>query len=488
MHLLTASEAQHMARRAAANLAAVGCGPGQRVAIAVRQTPQLRGNRAVSHVAKIAPETQARTIGLVLGALRSGVIPVMVNPSLPPTEREHVLRDCRPALAIDSPARLARLVEDDSALSHGDLADVPLGRPMHYTSGTTGVAKGVWTGLLSEEDAQALWADELDQWSYGPDDLSLVHGPLAHSGPLRFAMLCLLAGGKILLPGRFDAAGIAKALVDYRPTTAFVAPSHLQRLFALPGGPPPSPYRLLAHAGAACPAPLKRQLHGWAGAANVWEFYGSTEGQFAACSGPEWEQRPGTVGRARRARRLLIDNNAAPGARAPADKSANRPTDSGTIWCEAPPFASFEYFGDPIKTAAAWRDTATGRAFTVGDLGRTDADGYLFLDGRRADLIITGGVNVYPAQVESVLLEHPGVDEIAVFGVDDGQWGQRVCAAVVGTAKPQALLDWARPRLAPYQRPKQIFALEQLPRTASGKIKRNSLAGIIGVATRHRPP
>lgn len=465
--MLTAPEAGRLARHAAQNLAAAGLEPGQRVAVAT--LPEHAG--PVGTESAEAARIQAHAVGLVLGALRSGVIPVMVNPSLSPTERAYVLRDCRPMLVIDSAATLARVVTGDPHRSHVELADVPLSRPMHYTSGTTGAAKGVWTGLLSEQQAWQLWGDEAAMWSYGPADLSLVHGPLSHSGPLRFALLCLLAGGSVLLPGRFNAAETAGALVEHQPTAAFVVPSHLQRLLALPGGPPPSPYRLLAHAGAPCPESLKRQLHAWAGAENVWEFYGSTEGQFTACSGPEWEGRPGTVGRARAGRRLLIEAEV---------DGANTYVESGTIWCETPAFARFEYFGDPVKTAAAWQPTVDGQAFTVGDLGRLDADGYLFLDGRREDLIITGGVNVYPAQVESVLLGHPGVAEVAVFGVDDEQWGQRVCAAIVGGVKPGALVEWARPRLAPAQRPKQIFILEQLPRTASGKIKRAEVASLLG--------
>lgn len=508
MYLLTAREADAAALRAAANLAAAGVANGQRVAVAIAETPS---GTSATHSLR-ADEIQAHTVSLVLGALRSGVIPVMINPALPPVERAHQLRDCKPALVIDSAVTLVRLVEHDASAPPPEMADLPLGRPVHYTSGTTGVSKGVWTGALPEDRAAALWRDEMDQWSFGPDDVSLVHGPLAHSGPLRFAMLCLLAGGDVLLPGRFDASAIAQALVDRRPTTAFVVPSHLQRLFTLPGGPPPSPYRLLAHAGTACPESLKRQLHAWAGVDRVWEFYGSTEGQFTACGGAEWETRPGTVGRARSGRRLIIESigqagddglwqsagkRSGPaagqavgeaGQAAGSDigqaigQASGQPSDTGVIWCEPPPFARFEYFGDPDKTAAAWRATPTGSAFTVGDLGRLDPEGYLFLEGRRDDLIITGGVNVYPTQVEAVLLDHPGVLEVAVFGMDDERWGQCVCAGVVGVVSARALLEWSRPRLAPYQRPKQVFIVDELPRTASGKIKRGSVARDLGSA------
>jgi long-chain acyl-CoA synthetase len=191
----------------------------------------------------------------------------------------------------------------------------------------------------------------------------------------------------------------------------------------------------------------------------LWEFYGSTEGQFTVCSPEEWLVRPGTVGRARPGRRLEVDGE-------------------GTIWCHAPGFARFEYWGDPGATARAWR----GEAFTVGDLGRIDPDGYLFLDGRRDDLVISGGVNVYPAEVEAALAEVAGVTEVAVFGVADPDWGERVCAAVVGPADEETLRRHAEEHLAPYKRPKAYFHVGELPRTPTGKLRRRALPARLGLA------
>lgn len=420
-------------------LAGRGVAPGDRVAVI---TPEHRGT--VSDAAA----GQALTVALVLGALRSGVIPVLINPLLTSAERDYILDDARPALALRTPDDLrALLASEPSAV---ELAAHPLGRPMHYTSGTTGRPKGVWTGGLSEADSRALWADEQSLWQFDADDVSLVHGPLCHSGPLRFALSMVLAGGSVAFPGWFDADRTARALHDLRPTTAFVVPSHLQRLFAAEDVPASS-YRLLAHAGEACAPALKRQIHAWAGSKRVWEFYGSTEGQFTACSGSDWEQRPGTVGRARPGRRLeAVDS---------------------VIWCHAPDFARFSYWQDEAKTAAAW----DGDAFTVGDLGRIDEDGYLFLEGRREDLIISGGVNVYPAEVEAVLGECRGVAEVAVFGRPDERWGQAVCAAYLGDAEPEQVRAWAAGRLAGYKRPKSIERRSELPRTASGKVRRLDL-------------
>jgi long-chain acyl-CoA synthetase len=192
---------------------------------------------------------------------------------------------------------------------------------------------------------------------------------------------------------------------------------------------------------------------------STWEFYGSTEGQFTACRSEEQRERPGTVGRARPGRRLT--------------------TEDGTIWCAVPEHARFSYWNAPEKTAAAWRDTPDGPAFTVGDLGRLDADGYLYLDGRRADLVISGGVNVYPMEVEQVLAGHPGVTQVAVFGVPDEQWGQRVCAAIVGDADLDELRAFARDRLAAAKRPKELVRVDDLPRTVTGKIRRLDLPALL---------
>ncbi|GAA4805567.1 acyl-CoA synthetase [Nocardioides caeni] len=386
--------------------------------------------------------------------LTAGIFPIPLDPRLTANEQERILRGLAPSRVVRSTEELAELVDDLP------VPGLPLGRPMHCTSGTTGVPKGVFSGLLSPADATALWAEERDLWGFDAGDVNLVLSPLHHSAPLRFAMGTLLAGGRIVVPGPFDPAAVTAAIEAERPTTMFCVPTHLQRLFAhwdAVGTPDLSCFRLVAHAGAPCPVDVKRRLIDLFPAGSTWEFYGATEGQFTACRSEEWLERPGTVGRARPGRTMTADPD-------------------GTLWCEVPDFAHFSYFGAPEKTAAAWRTTATGAAFSVGDHGRIDDHGYLYLDGRREDLIITGGVNVYPTEVEQVLGECPGVVEVAVYGVDDPDWGRRVCAAVVGTVSEQALASYARERLAPPKRPKTWTFMDALPRTLTGKVLRGELA------------
>jgi long-chain acyl-CoA synthetase len=431
---LTAASAEGAMRRVGGALRDSGVGDGDRVVFALPNSVGL--------------------LAALVGTMRAGAVAVPLNPSLLPHERGALVADAAPALVVDDDAALAALLDGPEV----EIAPVPRSRPMHYTSGTTGRPKGVWSGLLDDAPAAALAAEEVDLWGFDPGDVNLVVSPLYHSAPLRFAAATLLQGGDVVVLPSFDASTLAAAVLAHRPTTAFVVPAHLQRLFASGERPPLDSFRLVLHAGAPCPEPLKLAAIEAFGVDVLWEFYGSTEGQFTVCSSPEWLERRGSVGRARPGRALGVG-------------------DDGVLWCEVPDHARFTYWRDTDKTEAAWR----GDAFTVGDLGRLDGDGYLWLDGRRDDLIITGGVNVYPLEVEQALADLPGLDDVAVFGVEDERWGQRVCAAVVGDVDPAAVLDRARARLAPYKVPKDVYVVAELPRTGSGKVRRSDLAAELGL-------
>lgn len=410
-----------------------------------------------TRVALLVPGSSAYA-DLVIALLRHGVFPVPMDLNLTAPERADLLADLAPAAVLTTQAEVEQLLATVPVVD-----GPPRGRPIHLTSGTTGRPKGVWSGLLDLPDARALLQEEVDLWGFAADDVHLVLSPMHHSAPLRFATGTRLAGGRVVVPGPFDPVAVTAAIDAERPTTMFCVPAHLQRLMAhwdAHGTPDLSCFRLVAHAGAPCPEWVKRRLLTDFPAGSTWEFYGSTEGQFTACRSEEWAEHPGTLGRARPGRLLSTDAD-------------------GHLWCAVPPHARFSYLGAPGKTAAAWRGTVDGPAFTVGDLGRIDADGHVHLDGRREDLIISGGVNVYPAEVERVLGELDGVEDVAVFGLDDERWGQRVCAAVVGPVGDDVLRAHARAHLAPAKRPKSWHRLAELPRTPTGKVRRLDLPALV---------
>lgn len=437
VEILSAAVAERGQRAAAGWLREAGLRIGDRIAFCLPSSADL--------------------LTCVLGALRSGVVPVMVNPSLLESERRQITVDSEPALVVDDARYLERMLQGPAA----ELAPYPMARPMHYTSGTTGSSKGVWSGILSDSDARDLFEDEADLWAFDAQDVHLVCSPMHHSVSIRFAAAALLRGGTVVVLSRFDAATAVEALLRTGATTTFMAPTSLYRLLGCSGLPHRlDGLRLLVHAGSPCPAEVKRSAMALCRPGVVWEFYGSTEGQFTVCPPDEWSARPGTVGRARSGRILDVRD--------------------GVVWCKAPPFARFTYWRNPGATSRAWHDDE----FTVGDLGHIDEDGYLYLDGRREDLVITGGVNVYPAEVEAVLCRAPGVEEVAVFGMEDREWGQRVCAAVTGRLDEPALREFAAARLAPYKRPKTYFLLRELPHTSTGKLRRRDLAAILGDGAR----
>jgi long-chain acyl-CoA synthetase len=414
------------------------------------------------------------------GALRAGMVPVPINPLLTPPEIAFLLEDSGARWlftdrAIELDPGVERVVTFGDAYERclheakpGKVAEVSKGRPMHYTSGTTGRPKGVWVPPLSEADALATAQGFIELWALGADDLHLVCSPLAHSAPHRFALRTLEAGGTVVLQQHFEAEEALASIDLMGITTTFMVPTHLERIMGL--GHRVARYdissvRLLAHAGAPIREETKHKVIDAFPRGSVWEFYGSTEGAATRISSEEWLHKPGSVGTATPPCRVIIKTEG--GGHAP-------PGETGEVWIEDPTGARFEYWGDPEKTAAAW----DGSAFTVGDLGYLDDDGYLFLTGRKHDTIITGGINVYPLEVEAVLESHPAVKEAMVYAVPHPEWGQEVVAQVVGVPgfplDAELLRKWARERLAGFKCPRQIEIVESLPRTVTGKLQRSN--------------
>ena len=375
---------------------------------------------------------------------------------------------------------MADLVEELRRYAPVALSDVTLTRPMHYTSGTTGRPKGVWVPLADEAAAIVRSETFRAQWDMTEADVHLVCSPLTHSGPHRYALRTLEAGGSVVIQERFDAAATLSTIERHRITSTFMVPTHLERILAL--GPDElrahdlSSLRLLAHAGAPIRRVTKERAMELFPTDSVWEFYGSTEGGFTRLSPAEAIDRPGSVGRPGKGTTIEIR-----------DEDSGRRLESGEIgvvWLRDPGAERFEYWGDGQLTDAAW----DGDAFTVGDLGHIDGDGYLYLVGRPGELIISGGINVYPREVEEALVGHPEVSEALVYGIEDPEWGQKVRALIVVASDgsppdPEAIRAWLRDRLAPHKCPRTIEVVPELPRTTTGKLKRSAdtrRPGLIG--------
>ncbi len=287
VELLDAADAEGRQRRAAGALVARGCRRGDRVVFALGSSADL--------------------ICAVLGAARVGLVPVLLNATLTPAERDVLADDAQPTVRLFDAAELAALTPTTDAAV--ELAPYPLTRPMHYTSGTTGRPKGVTTGLWDEATARAVYEDEAAVWHFDPADLHMVCSPMYHTVSIRFSTNTLLAGGSLAILRRFDAGTALETLRRLRPTTAFLVPTHLQRILQHPGLGDDEMFdslRLLAHAGAPCPESLKRAVMARARPGVVWEFYGSTEAQYTVCPPDDWLEHPGTVGRARPGRRLSV--------------------------------------------------------------------------------------------------------------------------------------------------------------------------------------
>ena len=423
------------------------------------------------------------TLEITIGCLRAGIVPVPLNPLLTEPEITYILEDSGARVFFAGEGPDARVVESSDVahvITAGDayeralyeassapLASCALRRPMHYTSGTTGQPKGVWVPLATEDSAERASMDFRALWQLRNDEIHLVCSPLAHSAPHRFALRTLEAGGTVVLQSRFEARETLAAIELFGVSSTFMVPTHLERIMALGsskiGKHHVSSVRLLVHAGAPIRAGTKESAIELFPPDSVWEFYGSTEGQATRISTHEWREHRGSVGRA--VPGAAIEIRYPGGASAPVGIE-------GEIWIRDPSGDRWVYWNDDTKTEAAW----DGNFFTVGDIGRLDDAGYLYLTGRAHDTIITGGVNVYPAEIEAVLMDHPAVAEAMVYGTTNDEWGQRVHAAVV--AAPGDVIDidalraWARERLAGYKCPRVIEVVESLPRTATGKLKR----------------
>jgi long-chain acyl-CoA synthetase len=340
---------------------------------------------------------------------------------------------------------------------------------MAYTSGTTGRPKGV---AIGEGDfrrrADGVAASGV-RWGFGPDDVHLLVGPSYHMGPLYWAQMHLGFGGTVVILRKWDARRCLELIERWRVTNVHMVPANFTRILALPESDrlkyDLSSLKIVVHAAAPCPVPLKRAFMDFIGTDKVWEYFGASEGGGTVITPQEWLEHPGSVGKPFPGNEFAIlddDGNPLP------------PGEVGTIYAK-PADSSFEYHNDPEKTASSHR----GEWFTVGDAGYLDEDGYLHLTDRKSDMVISGGVNIYPREIEDALYQNPEVVDCAVLGVPDDEWGEILYAVVQrqdgSSLDADGVVAWCREHLADYKRPRVVEFVDELPRDPNGKVRKPKL-------------
>ncbi|MHB8594075.1 MAG: acyl-CoA synthetase [Acidimicrobiales bacterium] len=470
-----------------------------------------RSNQVVHALREMGLERGA-TIGFVLpncvevfeiylAALQAGWYIVPINHHLVAPEVAYILKDSEAKVLIGH-ERFADICRDsadaagipaDRRLSVGDIpgfssfaelrgaqsAELPddrsLGDTMNYTSGTTGNPKGVRRGLsgANPDDAAIGLAGILLLFGIQPRDenVHIVGSPLYHTAVLRFSGAAIHMGHTVVMMDKWSAEGMLELIERHRITHSHMVPTQFHRLLALTDEVRTkydlSSLRHMIHAAAPCPVDTKHQMIAWWGPV-IDEYYAASEGGGTLVSTAEWLEKPGTVGRPWPISEIAIFDD--DGNRLGADQI-------GTVYMSMQT-GDFEYHKDKEKT----EKNRIGKFFTVGDVGYLDSDGYLFLRDRKTDMIISGGANIYPAEIENVLLAHPKVVDAAVFGIPHDDWGEEVKAVIQpidgvtgGVELANEILTWCEPRLARFKTPKSIDFTDDMPRDPNGKLYKRKL-------------
>lgn len=437
---------------------------------------------------------------LTWGFQRAGVHYVGISSRLTPPEIAYILEDSGAKIlfgsaylagTLDEVAKLAPQVEqlrldtpgplsaEDALAAMPDtpIADERAGVDMLYSSGTTGRPKGVKIPLPEDpaiDQANALVGLTMMAFGIKPDSVYLSPAPLYHAAPLRWSMTIQKLGGTVVVMEKFDPEAALAAIEKYKITDSQFVPTHFVRMLKLPEDVRAkydvSSLKCAIHAAAPCPVPVKQAMIEWWGPV-IYEYYAGTEGNgFTFVTSQEWLTKPGTVGKALTGIIRVCDENGDEVPRGTEGQIFFEPTEG---------MVPFEYHNDPDKT----RDARNKHGWTsLGDVGYQDEDGYLFLTDRKSFMIISGGVNIYPQEIENLLVTHPKVADAAVIGAPDPDFGEKVVAVVqpldmaeAGPALAEELTEFLAPQLSRVKMPRQIDFREQLPRELTGKLYKRLL-------------
>jgi long-chain acyl-CoA synthetase len=439
----------------------------------------------------------ADLLALYFAAMQTGLYIVPINWHLVGPEVAYIVGDCEAKAFVaherfaDAAVIAAAGLPESARFAVGEIARFrPLselaidggppeirtqGAPMVYTSGTTGKPKGVKRPLTGADPYEVPLASSWFFSIFGlapfDDHVHICGSPLYHTAVLNFVGISIQLGHTAVIMERFDAEEMLRLIDRHKVTHSHVVPTQFNRLLALPEDVRAkydvSSLRAVIHGAAPCPNEVKRAMLDWWGPVVI-EYYAATEGGGTSISATEWLEKPGSVGKAwpNSVIRILDDDGQ--------DVPTGQP---GLVYMRMGT-SSFGYHKSEEKTRAA----RVGDLFTVGDIGYLDEDGYLYLCDRKSDLIISGGVNIYPAEIEGELVCHPKVADVAVFGVPDPDWGEAIKAVVQPAEGVEPnnelsaeIMAFATERLAKFKLPRIIDYIDELPRDDNGKLYKRKL-------------
>jgi acyl-CoA synthetase (AMP-forming)/AMP-acid ligase II len=464
-----------------------------------------RANRVAAALRRLGVEAGDRVTGISYNSVegseiahatrRLGVVGVPINYHLKPAELAYIVNDSgarvltsspdflevveearrhlqgNPRLVLTGPGRppagwlsYEELLADGTAEEAGGQVSA-IGASMIYTSGTTGRPKGAYrpNGVNIENVLQSISVFELSG-----DDVHLMAGPGYHSAVGYFSALSQLLGATVVIEKRFDAAEALELIDRHKVTTTFMAPTLISRMLNLPdevrASRDHSSLRQIITGAAPCPISLKERCIEYFGPV-LWEFYGATETGINTVLRPEDQLRkPGSAGQAVPGQEIrLVDEE---GVEVPVGMPGEFMVSNAVL---------AEYYNRPDATS----DSNHDGFFSVGDIAYRDEEGYYFICDRKIDMVISGGVNIYPAEVEAVLFEHPAVEDAAIIGVPNEEFGEEVKAVVKlkpgATATEDELIEFTKARVAGYKRPKSVDFIEDFPRDLAGKTQKRRL-------------